>query len=314
MNRRLLQPNDLPVELWLASEDTLVLPSPLSKVYEQMLKDKGLYETALDNEGDDGPVGGIKQEDADKHFATRFSGSAARTQLSLLDPKNHLGNASDLFVKAFSGGTVGLLDIPSGAGAATTNLLLTVATLRQTGVLPRQHLTVRLVCGDVSPHARSYASEMLQTISGVLMDQNIHVDVLSVEWDVCDAESTTSILHSWMQHAPSCREYFVIMANFSGFLQGCGKMKEAMPQLNEVIRWAAQRRSSVIWLEPQTNEVTKGFIPRIWKWFESGLPKTFRRLWDEKADALKSRCQFKHPLKACSRRVHLTLIRLEASE
>lgn len=314
MNNRLLQPKDLPNSLWRSSANTLVLPATLTNIYEQMLKDNGLHTTALSSNTDDGPVGGINKEDSDRHFATRFSGSAARTQLSILDPKNDLSNASDLFVKAFSGGTVGLLDIPSGAGAATIDLMLTIACLRKSGVLPRQPLTVKLVCGDLSPHARSYASEMLQAISDDLIEQSICVHEESLEWDVCDAESTTAILHRWMEHAPDCREYFVVMANFSGFLQRDSKFNKAKPQLDEVIRWAAQRRSTVIWIEPQTNVVTNGFIPRISKWFESKLPRSFKMLWDNSSDALKSQCRYQHPVKSHSPRVNLTLIQLEASE
>lgn len=314
MNNRLLQSQDLPEALWSSSDGALVLPDALAEVYKQLLKDKGLYEEALNNDSDDGPVGGIKKADTEKHFASRFSGSAARTQLSILDPHNELGNASDLFVKAFSGGTVGLLDVPSGAGAASLDLLLTVATLREHNTIPRQPLTVKLVSGDISEHARSYASEMLEEVKSTLNKQGIFVDEVSVYWDVCDADSTTGVLHEWMKHAPDCREYFVVMANFSGFLQSQGKFESAKAQLEEVIRWAGQRRSTVLWLEPQTNIVAESFIPRVWNWFSSKLPNTFRCLWDSTADVLKSHCRFLHPIKDGIPRVHLTLIRLEATE
>ena len=314
MSDRLLQPNDLPEELWDSSDSALVLPKELAKVYEQMLRSKGLYNDALNNNSDEGPVGGISQEDTKKHFASRFSGSVARMQLSILDPKDELGNASDLFVKAFSGGTVGLLDIPAGAGAATIDLLLTVAVLRERGVLPRQSLTVKLVSGDISEYARSYASEMLAKTIKVLNDQNIYVNEHSIKWDVCDADSTTGILHEWMKHAPDCREYFVVMANFSGFLQSQGKFDAAKAQLEEVFRWAGKRRSTVLWLEPDTNTVVNNFIPRIKKWFTSKLPVAFKRLWTKTSDALTSNCLFQHPIKDHNPRVNLTLIRLEVSE
>ncbi|MDD2599333.1 MAG: hypothetical protein PHO37_08925 [Kiritimatiellae bacterium] len=315
MSERYLQPKDMPDNLWLSSSGTLVLPDALVNVYEKMLKKKGLYEVAKEKDSEEeGVVGGITEDDTKTHFATRFSGSAARTQLSMLDPKNELGNASNLFIKAFSGGTVGLLDIPSGAGAAAITILLTIASLREKGLLPRQRLVVKLVSGDVSEHARLYASEMLGGIIAHLEAQSIYVEEKSIEWDVCGAESTSAVLYEWMQHATNCHEYFVVMANFSGFLQSSGKLKKATPQLDEVIRWAAQRRSTVIWLEPQTNTVTKNFFPCVLKRFTDKLPRAFKKLWDETADFLKSHCTYIHPIKNYKPRVKVSLIRLEASD
>jgi len=311
MSNRLLRSVDLPNELW--SADTLFLPDALNQVYEQMLKAKGLYEDAKKKDPEDGPVGGIKESDTKKHFVSRFSGSAARMQLAMLDPKKELSNSSDLFIKAFSGGTVGLLDIPSGAGAATIDLLLTVSKLREKGMLPRQPLTVKLVCGDISEHARLYAVEMIDGIRDHLRKQGICVCEQAIHWDVCDSESTTTLLHEWMTHAPDCREYFVVLANFSGFLQSSGKFKEANLQLDEIFRWAGQRRSTVIWLEPQTNTAIEGLIPRISSWFDKKLPKVFRKLWKAE-EHLRSDCKYRHPIKGIFPKVHLSLIRLEASE
>jgi len=311
---RLLQPKDLPEELWLPSDEMLVLPEALTQIYKQMLESKGLYDDALNNDSDEGPVGGVSKEDTEKHFASRFSGSAARTQLSILDPHNELGNASNLFIQAFSGGSVGLLDIPSGAGAASIDLLLSVATLREQGIVPRQPLFVKLVSGDISEHARAYATEMLSGVSDVLKEQCIYVEERSVSWDVCDADSTTSVLHEWMKHAPDCREYFVVMANFSGFLQSQGKFQKSTPQLEEVFRWAGQRRSTVLWLEPQTKKVTENFIPRIRNWFASKLPAVFSKLWEQSSVPPTSRCNLRHPFKEYNPRVTLTLIELKVSE
>jgi len=313
MSSRLLQPADLPEMLWVSAEQSLILPKILSLVYINMLRSKGLYEMALESNTDEGPVGGLSEEDTKRHFARRFTGSTARTQLAILDPKNELNNASDLFVKTFSGGTVGLLDIPSGAGAATIDLLTTIAVLRQQEILPRQPLYIKLLCGDISESARSYASEMLENIMDFLNRESIYVDEKSVNWDVCDAESTTNILHAWMTHAPNCQNYFVIMANFSGFLQTNGKLKEAKLQLEEIFRWAATRRSIVVWLEPQTNEVINNFMPRIIKWISEKIPKIFRSSSNPTPKEQQSSCLCKHPLKGTTYRVSANLIRLEVS-
>lgn len=245
MGKRLLLPSDLPGTLWTHDEQ-LMIPNAVSDVYKAKLVSKGLLELAQNEDSGDGPVGGIKEEDTQRHFATRFSASTARSQLAVLDPMDELSNASDLFMKAFAGGTIGLLDIPCGAGAASVSTLATVAALREAEVVPRHPLVVKLVAGDVSEYACAYASEMIDGIRDALAQQAVYVDAKVIPWDVLDRESTTAAIHTWMQWAQNCREYFVILANFSGFLQGQDKFKKAQAQLGEVFRWAAQQRSTVI--------------------------------------------------------------------
>jgi len=315
MTKRLLMTSDLPGTLWQLTDGMLVLPAALSSVYCTMLMDKNLMHQARNADSDEGPVGGVKEEDTRRHFASRFSGSSARVQLAVLDPKDHLRNTSDLFVKAFSGGKIGLLDVPCGAGAASAALLGCIAELRKAKVLPREPLEVFLVCGEISTYARSYAEELLDGMGKELEREGIWIKKKSVPWNVLDAESTTSILYAWMDWARDCREYFVVMANFSGFLQGQGKLNDAKPQLDEIIRWAASRRSSVFWIEPQTNLAVKGLIPRILAWFGLRLPSRFRQQWGTEKSIAGSDALFQHPVRVDSRPpVRLSLIRLEASE
>jgi hypothetical protein len=59
------------------------------------------------------------------------------------------------------------------------------------------------------------------------------------------------------------------MANFSGFLQREGKWKKARPHIEELFRHSRDENSSVIWIEPQTNEATHekgGFFSRLRRW------------------------------------------------
>ena len=315
MTKRLLLPSELPTGMWKGSQDSLLIPHSLCCAYRRMLEDKGLYECATEGPQRDGPVGGMSESDTQEHFATRFSGSAARTQLAVLDPKDELADASDLFVRTFAGGRVGLLDIPSGAGAASADLLATVAALREAGVFPRQPLHVDLVAGDVSEYARTYAAELLASIKGPLARQSIFLNEHLTHWDVLDAESTTAILHEWMQCAPDCREYFVVLANFSGFMESQRKFGQAKPQLSEIFRWAALRRSTVMWLEPQTNVATEGLFPRVLGWLREKMPRLFGRSCDVAECHMTSNCRYIHPVKVdCAPSVRLSLIRLEASD
>jgi len=310
---RLLKPKSLPDTLWRTGQGLLCLPSSLCRAYMALLNDKGLLADATCDGDDDGPVGGMTEEETRKHFAQRFAASSARVQLAALDPKADLKSASDLFVKAFSGGTIGLLDIPCGAGAASAALLGCVAELRKARVLPREPLNVFLVAGDISEHARGYARDLLASMRPDLEHEGIWVHDTYVPWDVLDPESTTNVLDRWLEHAHGCREYFVVMANFSGFLQRGGKLRAAQNQLDEVIRWAAQRRSSVAWIEPQTNEASLNFLPRLIRWFKH-LPSLFSESWEPSTSIRATNARYTHPVKGSTPPVRLNLIRLEATE
>ncbi len=315
MYSRLLHSSDLPECLWQPEQDCLHIPEVISKIYEQMLEEKELLELARNDTSTDGPVGGVTEDATNKHFATRFSASVARTQLTILDPKEDLRNVSDLFIQAFSGGTISLLDIPCGAGAASACLLGTIAALREAHVVPRQPLIVKLLCGDLSWYARDYAENLIAGMQNTLRCQAIFVEARFTPWNVLDPFSTSGLLYDWMEFARGCREYFIVTANFSGFLQKENKLNEAKPQLSEVFRWAEKRRSTVMWLEPKTNEAVEGLWPRVFKLFKGILPPLFRS--DRKDDKclLSSECRYRHPIISnCTPRVNLTLTRLEVNE
>lgn len=315
MAERILRNSDIPQTLWRSEDDLLFLPEPVSVQYRSTLEAEDLLSLALAGGDENGPVGGVTEDAARAHFAHRFAASAARTQLAVLDPKNSLRNVSDLFMKAFSGGRIGLLDVPCGAGAASLDILATVASLRAQGIIPRQPLEVQLVAGDISDHARQYACDMLAGVRPNLLRQGVTVRDRLIKWDVLDAESTTEVLHSWMEWAHGCREYFVVVANFSAFLEHSGNFSRAGPQLDEVFRWAAQRRSVVMWLEPQTRKAAKGLWPRLLAWFRKKLPRLFSRLWDLAEGAMGSSSKYNHPIReGHTPPVRLGLMRLDASD
>lgn len=209
-----------------------------------------------------------------------------------------------------------MLDIPCGAGATSINLLAITAALREASSIPRQPLEVYLVAGDISESARIYAQEMINRTKEDFTRQGIFVREKIVEWNVLDDQSTTALLHSWIDWARDCREYIAVLANFSGFLQTSGKFKQAQPQLHEVFRWTAQRRSTIIWIEPQSNTATCGLFPRIKAWLHTKLPSVFKKHWNEAESLMNSVCRYVHPIKPnCkSPRVQLSLLRLEGHD
>lgn len=310
---RLLLPGMIPVTLWLRPQSLLVLPRTLAEGYHQIVCEEELLRDALSDADDHGPVGGVTEEQTQLHFARRFSGSCARLQLAVLDPKDELYDASNLFLRAFAGGRVGLLDIPCGAGASAATLLLCISELRRESVLPRHPLDIFLVAGDLSRFARAYAARLLDRFRSDLESQGIRLHVRFVDWDILNAQSTTDLLHHWADHARDCRSYFIVVSNFSGFLQSQSRLKAADSQLQEIFRWATSRRSSVIWVEPQTNEATQNFFPRLL----SRISKMFRHFFsrpgsEARPEIATSSAHYRHPLREDGHlRVHLSLMRLE---
>lgn len=310
MPDRLLPPSSIPVDLWKDAANLRLSPH-LAGSYRIVLETNGLYEEAL-NACAQGDVGGETAEETAQHFARNFSGSCGRVQLALLDPHGHLEEASNLFIHAFSGGKVGLLDIPCGAGAATAATLSAIATLRERGVIPRLPLDVYLVAGDFSAAARETARQLLESLRPALERQAIFIHLRFVAWNVLDAQGTRELLHTWMDHARDCREYFVLAANFSGLLKHGGKFNSAKSQLEDVFGWAAARKSSVVWVEPRNSGAINGF----WQHFKDKLwgllPAFFKTTPAEVApEPLVSEASLEHPLKSdSSHRVNLSLIKL----
>ena len=286
-------------------------PDTLAKGYQQVLTARNWLPAAMAQRVGGG-TGGGSADATRQHFVENFSGSCARVQLAALDPHEMLGQASDRIVSAFAGGRVGLLDIPCGAGAAAFSLLSVIALLRSENRLPRQPLEVFLLGGDYSETARLLAGEMGAALRPFLEEQGITLHPRFSAWDACDAQSTTELLHGWMEHARDCRHYFVVAANCSGFLQTDGKFKEAQPNLEQVFRWARARRSDVAWIEPQTNVAGENLFPRLLKWVEQKLRGLFVVLGGEDQRSGEfAEAMFIHPFNPGCIRVHVSLVRFE---
>ncbi len=256
-----------------------------------------------------GAIGGRNPKEAEEHFLAAFSGSCARLKLAVLDPKGEMQDASNLFLQSFSGGSVSLMDLPCGAGAATAALLGTIAELRRREILPALPLDVYLVGGDISARSLGYAGQLLTAMEPELRRRGIRLYPLFAEWNILDANSTTGLLRRWMEHTAGCREHFLLVANCSGFLHDMGKFKEAKIQLEEVFRWAAERQSTVAWMEPQTDQAMKRMWPMILGRMQSLLARFIPSTSAVPTMPLLSAARFRHPLVPdldCDVRVSLT--------
>ncbi|MBX3179660.1 MAG: hypothetical protein KF886_20075 [Candidatus Hydrogenedentes bacterium] len=280
-----------------------------------MLKENNLYSMAFAKTPGDGAVGGIKDEHTKEHFATRFPTSSARIQAVLLDPWSELGAASDVLLTSFSGGRIGLLDIPCGACASSISLLATLAALRESGVVPRQPLYVWILSADISDLARSYASILMDKVRDSLEKQGIHVHQRFESWDVQDSLSNTALIDAWIRWIDDCDERFVLVTNFSDFLGDDTRFKRAEERLGEVFRWASMRQAKVLWVEPQTTKASR-FLDKLISWFQNKVPRLIRKDISTHADgALQTKVNYMHPItKLGTTRVRSSVIRLEVGE
>ncbi len=184
---RLLEPACVPNSLWDPASETLLIAPSLANAYRLLIDRHSLLALSASRDPNDPPVGGASQERTDQYFAQAFDGSAARTQLALLDPKESASLCSNALVSSLAGGRLSLTDAPCGAAAAALALLSTIAELRSQQVVPRMPLDVFLIGGELSEPARKYAASMLDELRAPLEEQAIFVQKVDfLPWDVTD--------------------------------------------------------------------------------------------------------------------------------
>lgn len=315
MKPRLIQPADIPETLWHAETKCLCLAPTLLTAWRYLLQHARLEERAL-QPVPEGKIGGLSKEETDDHLAWRFSGSSARVQLGLLDPRDELAGVADAFAKVFSGGTVLVADLPCGSGAAVLTLLASIAELRRQDRIPRHPLYVKVVGGELSEFARDYASRAMDHIKDALAEQTIWVSAEFLPWDALDKFSTADLTNRLTVLGQECSARLMVLANFSGFLQGDGKWKEALPQFESLFVHGRAHNSFVLWIEPQTNKVLglSGFFSRVVAWFKK-LFSAHQTLDEQEALVVenlgKSNASVQHPLKDHQFDVHLVIQRFD---
>ena len=259
-------PNSLwdaaPAAIVAAHPKALRLPRMLIEVYGEMLDELNLRADAEDQSpNDEGPQGGITEEETHKHFSRNFSGSCARVQFVALDPKEVFKTTRDAFTRMFSGSHLHILDIPCGAGAAGATLLCLAAELRQQGVLPRQPLFVCVVGGDISKPAQKLKRKLYRKLAPRLKDYGIRIAPTVLDWDVEDEEQTSDLINRWVSSANRRAATAALAINFSGFLHN--KVKDCKIQLREILRYAKAQQATVLWVEPSTNAALDNLFPGL---------------------------------------------------
>lgn len=266
--QRLIKKEDIPRTLWEPDHGRIHLAPDLIHAWKSLLNYSGLFEKAH-LPVPRNLVGGVTKADTDDHLAWRFSGSSARVQLGILDPRGNLSGISDAFARIFSGGTVLIADLPCGSGAALLTILSTIAELRRENRLPREPLHIKIVGGEISEFAREYAEQAIGYIKDSLADQAIWVSAEFISWDVLNRFSTADLSTKLTLTGSDCTARLLILANFSGFLQADGKWKLAKQQFENLFMHCRNNESYAIWIEPPTNTVLAngGFFGRLIGWF-----------------------------------------------
>lgn len=308
---RLVQPSDIPATLWCKKNSRLHLPPILVSSWRSLIENKGLLDQAKM------PVpeklaGGASEKDTNDHLAWKFTGSSARVSMLMLDPHSNLEGVSDAFIQTFSGNRVFVADIPCGSGAAILTVLTTLAELRKQNLIPRNQLTVVILGGELSTFARDNATSMLQESLEDLEGQAITVEFKLTAWNVLNKLSSSDLVKEMTLASQGAAAKMVLLANFSDFLQKGGKLKQALPQIEEVFRHSRDTVfSTAIWLEPDTNTVIQndgGMFSRVIKWFKETFT-SFNFGPNECYATSKSSVQ--HPLKEHAFNTQLAVIRFD---
>lgn len=298
MSERLLKPAMIPKSL-RCEEGILSFTDELAQAYRQQLVEMELLPAALQAQVSGG-TGGQSAEVTIRHFIENFSGSCGRMKLAVLDPHERLDDASNLFISAFSGGKVALLDAPCGSGAATLTLLCLLATLRRESVLPRLPLEIHLICADISESGLRISDELLKKIRPSLERQAIFVHPVFREWDMHDRRSQAALNYAWSS-IQGCSTRFLIKANTSGFLTNSGNFQKAKDQLEQLLLLAEVSKARAIWIEPMMSEEPKGLLLHLRTAFirvATPVVRLFKTRDDGEMDVRSDSGKIHHPIRA----------------
>ncbi|MFM2320378.1 MAG: hypothetical protein RLZZ215_2999 [Pseudomonadota bacterium] len=309
MKKRFIETDKIPESLWCRKTECLILPERLNRLWVNLLEKNDLLEMA-NKPAPKGFEGGVSKEDTDKHLAWRYNGSCARVILSILDPKKELFDISDTYASIFAGGKIYLTDIPSGSGAAVITILCTLFELRRSNILPRQPLLIKIIAGEISPTARGYFSEQLENMKFFLKEQAIDLEYEVLNWDVLCKVSTADFIKKMTISSQGINIKLLIFSNFSGFLQNSGKWNQAKDQFENIFLHSREDLSTVIWIEPQRNEVNS-FFERIISWFKKIFSVIIPSVTTNEKSYAQSHANCRHSIRNIDFSVRITVVRFD---
>ncbi|QZY96531.1 hypothetical protein [Pantoea dispersa] len=246
------------------------MPKELISSWEQLLDSENLREMAL-NDSVSNSTGGQDKFETDTHLASKYTGSCARTILSIIDPLDKAELASDTYISIFSGGDVFLLDIPAGAGSGSISILSTLYELRRENILPRYPLNLKILAGEISPSARDYFTRQLKELKPLLETQAIIVEHEITSWNAINLQNNLDFVVKMYEKGKGIPCKLILITNFSGFLGSDQNWESAKSNFESIFHVNKDDNSHVIWIEPQINKARRIF-EKIAKWFFVKFP------------------------------------------
>lgn len=303
---RLIEQKNIPSSLWNPNDEKLYLPNNLIHNWKENLEQRGLLKQAVE-EIRKGEIGGISKQATHDHYSFRYNGSCARFQLTFLDPKDDLREVSNAFVKSLAGYDVFIADIPSGTGAASLTLLSNIAQLREEKIIPSLPLTVKILAGEISPTAIEIFEESFNNMKSLFEANNITIEFKIQKWDINDSDSTSQLIKEITLFSNDSSDKIMLLANFTGFLEGEKKWDGVKSQFEEIFRHFSGKSTVVIWLEPKMNKVILNFWPRTKKWFIQTFKKFIGS--NEELPIETSEAKYNHGLKDTTERTGVAVVK-----
>ena len=250
----------------------LSLPRTLADAYTNRVTDLGLSATADDCRAlGSGEIGGISEEESDRHFCGRFPNSAARTQFALLDPASALGDLPDKLLQAFLMGKIAVIDLPSGSGAGVWGVLSAIATLRRERVIPRPPIQIQIFGGDISTYANTHNIGLSDAVRQSFAELDMHIELRCSLWDATDSRSTAMLMDLVAPFLQDVDITLVCISNFSGEMQNDEFRQKVETNLTQVVSRVAGQPHAVIWVE-SASKTAKKFLPKVILFFQRHLP------------------------------------------
>lgn len=289
---RILPVEQIPEELW--SANVLRLPNASVSNYRNELTALGLLADAEKGTDKKTIHGGCGVEETLEHFKYRFSVSAGRVGFTTLAPESDLAPISDALLSAFAEGYVTLLDIPCGCGSSAVAFLTTLVVLRAKHVLPVLPLTVTVVGGDCSGKALEVYDSMMRRLKPIVSGLGIDINWQLEVWDATRADSTAKLIDQWFAASSGAGEYVVCLANFSGALINAGEFDQFSPNLEQILGRLHNKKSTLIWVEPNSVTVETKLFPKIIDFFKKRIAWFISPTSD--SDSMNASYQMEDPL------------------
>jgi hypothetical protein len=184
-----------------------------------------------------------------------------------------MSEMSDLFLSWAAMGSISLIDVPCGAGAATLALVSTLHELRNQSVLPKLPLNITVHGADVSTDALDHFGAMADLIRQKVISSGISLDWNLTEWDATDPVDTSAFMDNTLAGSP--KDLLAIISNFSGTISSLEPFRRS---LEHIIERLSNTKAAVVLIEPKMNSSERyfGAIRRLWEGLAFWKSSSFR--------------------------------------